>query len=78
MRPMALDNPKGLVVLIQDQGVIRAGQWSRKLIVHRGLEQGSQIPFIKKTLGDSCGVIVMNPNDNFHEIRVEEEYCTDP
>ncbi|XP_041128650.1 putative protein FAM172B [Polyodon spathula] len=77
MSPGALDNPKGLVVLIQDQGVIRAGQWSRKLIVHSGLEQGSQIPFIKKALGDSCGVIVMNPNDNFLEIKVEEEYCTD-
>ncbi|XP_051782039.1 putative protein FAM172B [Erpetoichthys calabaricus] len=67
MSPGALDNPKGLIILIQDRGAIRAGQWNIKVIASEGMEKGSQIPYIKKALGESSGVIVMNPNDNFLE-----------
>ncbi|XP_066562362.1 cotranscriptional regulator ARB2A homolog isoform X2 [Amia ocellicauda] len=68
MSPGALDQ-NGLVILIQDQGTIRAGQWSRRMIVQEDVEKGTQIPYIHKVLEDSCGIIVMNPNDNSVELQ---------
>ncbi|XP_068622505.1 FAM172 family protein homolog CG10038 [Battus philenor] len=53
-----------LVILIQGSGAVRAGQWSRALIINEGLDIGSQIPYIKKALGKGYGVMILNPNDN--------------
>uniref|UniRef100_H2ZWE0 Si:ch73-41e3.7 n=2 Tax=Latimeria chalumnae TaxID=7897 RepID=H2ZWE0_LATCH len=68
----ALANPATLIVLLQDRGVIRAGQWSQQAIIHDCLNSGTQIPFIKYALKEHCGVIVLNPNDNFLEIKAED------
>ncbi|KAM4796688.1 putative protein ARB2BP [Rhinophrynus dorsalis] len=72
-----------LLILLQDRGVIRAGQWGQKVIFHHSLEKGSQIPYIKTALRDNRSVIVLNPNDNFVEmkeepqliVKKEEEFC---
>ncbi|XP_069493361.1 putative protein ARB2BP [Ambystoma mexicanum] len=69
----ALINPSSLIVLLQDQGVIRAGQWGQKAIIHHSLEKGTQIPFIQRALEEYGGVIVLNPNDNFIAMKTEEE-----
>ncbi|CAF4221836.1 unnamed protein product [Adineta steineri] len=37
-----------LMVIIHGTGVVRAGQWSRKLIINEGLEIGSQIEYIRR------------------------------
>ncbi|KAK2817871.1 hypothetical protein Q7C36_021804 [Tachysurus vachellii] len=63
MSPGALENHGMLMVLIQDKGTIRCGVWSWKAIAHDGLEQGSQIPYIRWALGESCAVLLMNPNE---------------
>uniref|UniRef100_A0A8D0HR78 Arb2 domain-containing protein n=1 Tax=Sphenodon punctatus TaxID=8508 RepID=A0A8D0HR78_SPHPU len=63
-----------LVVLLQDHGVFRAGQWGQKTIIHEGLYHGTQIPFIKTALQSGGGVIVLNPNDNLIDLKVEEEW----
>ncbi|XP_069035041.1 cotranscriptional regulator ARB2A homolog [Lepisosteus oculatus] len=63
MSPGALCQSKTLVVLIQDRGSIRAGQWSRRMIVRGNVERGSQIPYIRRALEGACEVVVMNPND---------------
>ncbi|XP_053242201.1 putative protein FAM172B [Podarcis raffonei] len=73
MSENALTNCSTLVILLQDKGPFHAGQWGRKVIVHEGLQHGSQIPFIIKALQCSWGVIVLNPNDNFIELKTEQE-----
>ncbi|XP_029434968.1 putative protein FAM172B isoform X2 [Rhinatrema bivittatum] len=73
MSKEALTNPSSLIVLLQDHGVIRAGQWGQKTIIHHGLDRGTQIAFIKMALKEYGGVIVLNPNDNFIEMKVEDE-----
>uniref|UniRef100_A0A915E7R3 Arb2 domain-containing protein n=1 Tax=Ditylenchus dipsaci TaxID=166011 RepID=A0A915E7R3_9BILA len=55
-----------LVVLIHGTGVVRAGQWSRKLIINESLEVGSQLPYIRKCQLRGWSVLVMNTNDNFY------------
>uniref|UniRef100_A0A8C8R4N9 Arb2 domain-containing protein n=1 Tax=Pelusios castaneus TaxID=367368 RepID=A0A8C8R4N9_9SAUR len=48
MSDKALTNSSSLIVLLQDRGVFRAGQWGQKTIIHEGLNHGTQIPFIKR------------------------------
>ncbi|KAF2353355.1 Alpha/Beta hydrolase fold [Trinorchestia longiramus] len=54
-----------LMVLIHGSGVVRAGQWARRLIINDNLNTGTQIPFIKEAVSLGYGVIVMNTNQNF-------------
>ncbi|CDQ74840.1 unnamed protein product [Oncorhynchus mykiss] len=44
----AMSNPAKLLVLIQGCGVVRAGQWARRLIINQDLDSGTQIPFITR------------------------------
>lgn len=46
----ALSNPDKLLVLIHGSGVVRAGQWARRLIINEDLDSGTQIPFIKRAV----------------------------
>lgn len=50
LSPDALSNPSKLLVLIQGSGVVRAGQWARRLIINQGLNSGTQIPFIERAM----------------------------
>ncbi|XP_029794559.1 putative protein FAM172B [Suricata suricatta] len=63
-----------LLVLLQDHGVFRAGQWSQQAIIHHGLQHGSQIPCIQMALQAHYEVIVLNPNDNFIDLNIEKEW----
>uniref|UniRef100_A0A8C4J8S6 Protein FAM172A-like n=1 Tax=Dromaius novaehollandiae TaxID=8790 RepID=A0A8C4J8S6_DRONO len=44
----ALTNTDKLLVLIHGSGVVRAGQWARRLIINEDLDSGTQIPYIKR------------------------------
>lgn len=46
----ALVNPDKLLVLIHGNGVVRAGQWARRLIINEDLDSGTQIPYIKRAI----------------------------
>lgn len=46
----ALTNPDKLMVLIHGNGVVRAGQWARRLIINEDLDSGTQIPYIKRAI----------------------------
>ncbi|XP_051982318.1 cotranscriptional regulator FAM172A homolog [Xyrauchen texanus] len=59
----ALEHAGSLVVLIQDWGTMRSGVWSWKVVAHEGLERGSQIPYLRCALLESCAIILMNPNE---------------
>ncbi|XP_074650617.1 cotranscriptional regulator ARB2A-like [Tubulanus polymorphus] len=61
MSPGAMLREKAMI-LVHGDGVVRAGQWSRKLIINEGLDIGSQIPFIKRAMSEGYGVFVMNTN----------------
>ncbi|XP_037656645.1 cotranscriptional regulator FAM172A isoform X5 [Choloepus didactylus] len=65
----ALTNPQKLMILIHGSGVVRAGQWARRLIINEDLDSGTQIPFIKRALDEGYGVIVLNPNENYIEVE---------
>ncbi|KAM6383641.1 putative protein ARB2BP isoform 2-T2 [Alca torda] len=73
MSENALTSSSSLIVLLQDHGVFRAGQWGQRTIISEGLEHGTQIPFIKMALQSHGGVIVLNPNDNFVDLKIEKE-----
>ncbi|KAJ8285479.1 hypothetical protein GJAV_G00027260 [Gymnothorax javanicus] len=65
----AVTNPDKLLVLIQGSGVVRAGQWARRLIINEDMDSGSQIPFIKRAMKEGYGVMVLNPNENYLEVE---------
>ncbi|XP_058633440.1 cotranscriptional regulator FAM172A homolog isoform X2 [Onychostoma macrolepis] len=65
----ALTNPEKIMVLIQGSGVVRAGQWARRLIINEDLNSGTQIPFINRAKEEGYGVIVLNPNENSLEVE---------
>lgn len=68
----AMSNPSKLLVLIQGSGVVRAGQWARRLIINQDLNSGTQIPFITRAIEEGYGVMVLNPNENYREIEKPE------
>ncbi|CAF1239900.1 unnamed protein product, partial [Didymodactylos carnosus] len=58
---------KYLLIIIHGAGAVRAGEWSRRLILEEGLEVGSQIPYIKRAMEYNYGIIVTNTNYNISE-----------
>ncbi|KAG7315684.1 hypothetical protein KOW79_020550 [Hemibagrus wyckioides] len=71
MSPGALGHHGMLMVLIQGKGTIRCGVWSWRAVAHEGLERGSQIPYVRWALEESCAVLLMNPNE---EAMTPEEH----
>lgn len=59
----ALEKDK-LLILIHGNGVVRAGQWARRLIINDCLDSGTQLPFIEWGIKEGYGVIVANTNYN--------------
>ncbi|XP_034943131.1 FAM172 family protein homolog CG10038 isoform X2 [Chelonus insularis] len=59
----AFTNEK-VLILIHGSGVVRAGQWARRLIINDSLNSGTQIPYIRKAKELGYGIIVLNTNDN--------------
>jgi len=53
-----------LQVLIHGSGAVRAGQWTRKLIMNEDLDHGSVLPFLREAREKDWGVCVMNTNLN--------------
>uniref|UniRef100_A0A8C3AUX9 ARB2 cotranscriptional regulator A n=1 Tax=Cyclopterus lumpus TaxID=8103 RepID=A0A8C3AUX9_CYCLU len=53
LSPDALSNPSKLLVLVQGSGVVRAGQWARRLIINQDLDSGTQIPFITRAIEEN-------------------------
>ncbi|XP_051972338.1 cotranscriptional regulator FAM172A homolog isoform X2 [Xyrauchen texanus] len=74
----ALSNPEKLMVLIQLSGVVRAGQWARRLIINEDLDSGTQIPFINHAKEEGYGVIVLNPNENSLEVEKTQDLSNSP
>ncbi|CAB3984089.1 Hypothetical predicted protein [Paramuricea clavata] len=58
------DKKEKLLVLVHGSGVVRAGQWARRLIINDCLDHGTQIPYIKKAIQEGYGVVVTNTNQN--------------
>ncbi|XP_046814906.1 FAM172 family protein homolog CG10038 isoform X1 [Vespa crabro] len=64
----ALENEK-ILILIHGSGVVRAGQWARRLIINDSLFTGTQIPYIRKAKDLGYGLFVLNTNDNIRIIK---------
>ncbi|XP_051806382.1 cotranscriptional regulator FAM172A homolog isoform X2 [Acanthochromis polyacanthus] len=78
LSPDALSNPSKLLVLIQGSGVVRAGQWARRLIINQDLDSGTQIPFINRAMEEGYGVMVLNPNENYLEVEKPAKFSPLP
>ncbi len=52
------------MILIHGSGVVRAGQWARRLIINEDLDKGTQLPYVSKAKEMGCGVVVLNTNYN--------------
>nr|XP_057927907.1 cotranscriptional regulator FAM172A homolog isoform X2 [Doryrhamphus excisus] len=78
LSPNALSNASKLLVLIQGSGVVRAGQWARRLIINQDLDSGTQIPFITRAMEEGYSVMVLNPNENFLEVEKPYKSSTLP
>ncbi|XP_072514092.1 cotranscriptional regulator ARB2A homolog [Salminus brasiliensis] len=63
MSPGALSHRETLMVLIPDKGTVKCGVWSWRAVAHEGIERGSQVPYVRWALGESCAVLLMNPNE---------------
>lgn len=59
------NDTKKLMFLIHGSGVVRAGQWSRSLIVNQSIDHGTQIPYIKRAIASGYDVLVTNTNHNY-------------
>ncbi len=59
-----LNNVKKLLILIHGSGVVRAGQWARRLIMNQSINHGTQIPYIIEARKLGYDVLVLNTNDN--------------
>ncbi|KAK2163449.1 hypothetical protein LSH36_79g05010 [Paralvinella palmiformis] len=69
-------NKEAVLVLVQGDTTIRAGQWSRRLIITEGLRQGTQLEYIDFGKKNNFGVIVLNPNLNYILTRkVKDTKC---
>uniref|UniRef100_A0A8C2RDK1 Arb2 domain-containing protein n=1 Tax=Capra hircus TaxID=9925 RepID=A0A8C2RDK1_CAPHI len=68
----ALTNPQKLMVLIHGSGVVRAGQWARRLIINEDLDSGTQIPFIKRAM-DSSQICKEHKNITFDWLQTSME-----
>ncbi|GMT37262.1 hypothetical protein PFISCL1PPCAC_28559 [Pristionchus fissidentatus] len=53
-----------ILVLIHGSGVVKAGQWARKLIMNESLERGTQLDYIKRGLDKGWGIVVLNYNES--------------
>lgn len=62
-------NKDKLIVLLHGSGVVRAGQWARRLIINDNLSTGTQLPFIEKAISEGYAVVVTNTNDNYRMIH---------
>jgi hypothetical protein len=69
----ALSNQRKLMVLIHGSGVVRAGQWARRLIINDCLDSGTQLPFIQRAKEEGYGVLVLNTNRNHVTVAGEEK-----
>ncbi|XP_008552885.1 FAM172 family protein homolog CG10038 [Microplitis demolitor] len=72
---------KKLMILIHGSGVVRAGQWARRLIINDNLKSGTQLPYIKKAKELGYGIIVLNTNDNrrlINGVNVDIKGSEDP
>lgn len=54
-----------LMILIHGSGVVRAGQWARRLIINDDLNCGTMLPYIKRAEKEGFGVLITNGNENF-------------
>lgn len=51
-----------LLIVIHGSGEVRAGQWSRRVIVNDSLDKGSILPYVERFRAEGYGVLVMNTN----------------
>ncbi|TKR87386.1 hypothetical protein L596_011790 [Steinernema carpocapsae] len=53
-----------LVVLVHGTGVVRAGQWARRLIINNSLNEGTMLPMIKEFQNNkNYAVVLLNYNE---------------
>ncbi|XP_055702964.1 FAM172 family protein homolog CG10038 [Phlebotomus papatasi] len=62
-----LCRPEKLMILIHGSGVVRAGQWSRSLIINDSIWSGTQLLYLEEARKQGYEVIITNTNDNYRD-----------
>ena len=55
-----------IMVLIHGSGAVKAGQWSRSIIINHSLREGSQIPYIEMARELGFELLILNLNEDAH------------
>lgn len=66
-----LSNTDKLLILIHGSGVVRAGQWSRSLIMNHSLDKGTQLPYIRRAKALGYEILITNTNHNYRPVNGE-------
>jgi len=69
-----MTNSEKVLILIHGSGVVRAGQWARRLIINENLDTGTQLPFIERARKEGYAVVVTNTNDNYRIINNKKKF----
>uniref|UniRef100_A0A1L8DAM3 Arb2 domain-containing protein n=1 Tax=Nyssomyia neivai TaxID=330878 RepID=A0A1L8DAM3_9DIPT len=69
-----LVNVEKLFIIFHGSGVVRAGQWSRSLIINHSMEAGSQFPYIEEAQKMGFDVLLMNTNDIYRNGELIENW----
>ena len=64
-----------LIIFINGAGVVRAGQWSRRVIMNDSLEEGTMFPYIEKAKDLGYAILCMNSNEKGISSASDTEHC---
>ncbi|KAK5575324.1 hypothetical protein RB653_010582 [Dictyostelium firmibasis] len=67
------DNKSKLMVFINGSGAVKSGQWARSLCINDTLDSGSILPYLKDAISNGFSIIVLNPNYNKFEERIDKD-----
>eukprot|EP00697_Spironema_sp_BW2_P011847 gnl/Spiro4/2771_TR1348_c0_g1_i1.p2 gnl/Spiro4/2771_TR1348_c0_g1~~gnl/Spiro4/2771_TR1348_c0_g1_i1.p2 ORF type:complete len:265 (-),score=50.94 gnl/Spiro4/2771_TR1348_c0_g1_i1:232-1026(-) len=76
--PNALTTTGKVLVLLQGSGDIRAGMWSRQLVLNNSIREGSMIPYIERARNEGYEVVICNPNLNEGKFEESDDPDDEP
>lgn len=69
------DRTRKLIILMQDVGDLRAGEFNRKAVIYHSIREGSMYIYIEVILAAGFNLLVMNPNEiTYYESEDGEIY----
>ncbi|XP_014668682.1 PREDICTED: protein FAM172A-like [Priapulus caudatus] len=61
-----------LLLIIPGSGQVLPGMWARSLAINKNLDEGTQLPYIRRAVQEGYGIICLNPNGR--PVKLVAEY----